>query len=135
MTVQELSAKTVIELRKLAKENSVTLGAGVSKSDIVQKLAAALVNEPAALAEETPVADVPQQEPAVQAPLLRLPPSPRHPSLSPLQPSPPKPPHSRSSGQHGIIPHRGIALSLPIKPRPIPSGRTGSPMRPAPHPV
>lgn len=42
MTTQELSAKTVIELRKLAKANGVTLGAGVSKSDIVAKLAAAL---------------------------------------------------------------------------------------------
>ena len=40
MTPQELSAKTVIELRKLAKANGVTLGAGVSKSDIVAKLAA-----------------------------------------------------------------------------------------------
>ena len=40
MTTQELSAKTVIELRKLAKANGVTLGAGVSKSDIVAKLVA-----------------------------------------------------------------------------------------------
>ena len=45
MTTQELSAKTVIELRKLAKANGVTLGAGVSKSDIVAKLAAALADE------------------------------------------------------------------------------------------
>ena len=44
MTTQELSAKTVIELRKLAKANGVTLGAGVSKSDIVAKLAAALAD-------------------------------------------------------------------------------------------
>ena len=61
MTTQELSAKTVIELRKLAKANGVTLGAGVSKSDIVAKLAAALADEeqeapavPAAVTEEKP---------------------------------------------------------------------------------
>ena len=59
MTTQELSAKTVIELRKLAKVNGVTLGAGVSKSDIVAKLAAALADDeqeapaaPAAVTEE-----------------------------------------------------------------------------------
>ena len=49
MTTQELSAMTVVELRKLAKENGVKLGAGVSKSDIVAKLAAALCDaQPAA---------------------------------------------------------------------------------------
>ena len=59
MTTQELSAKTVIELRKLAKANGVTLGAGVSKSDIVAKLAAALADD----AQEAPAAPVPQAEP------------------------------------------------------------------------
>ena len=60
MTTQELSAKTVIELRKLAKANGVTLGAGVSKSDIVAKLAAALSDDgqeaPAASAAPDPEA-------------------------------------------------------------------------------
>ena len=37
----DLSTKTVIELRKIAKEYGVTLGAGVSKADIVAKLQAA----------------------------------------------------------------------------------------------
>ena len=60
MTTQELSAKTVIELRKLAKANGVTLGAGVSKSDIVAKLAAALADD----AQEAPAAPVPQAEPS-----------------------------------------------------------------------
>ena len=57
MTTQELNAMTVIELRKLAKENGVKLGAGVSKSDIVAKLAAAL-------GEEQPVSPAPVAEPA-----------------------------------------------------------------------
>lgn len=56
MTTQELNAKTVIELRKLAKENGVKLGAGVSKSDIVAKLAAAL-GEAEAPAAEAPAAE------------------------------------------------------------------------------
>ena len=61
MTTQELSAKTVIELRKLAKANGVTLGAGVSKSDIVAKLVAALSDDgqeaPAASAAPAPEAE------------------------------------------------------------------------------
>ena len=63
MTTQELNAKTVIELRKLAKENGVKLGAGVSKSDIVAKLAAALGDAaapaPAVVEEITAEAAIP----------------------------------------------------------------------------
>lgn len=42
MTKQELSAKTVIELRRMAKTYGVTLGAGLSKEGIVNKLFNAL---------------------------------------------------------------------------------------------
>lgn len=73
MTTQELNAMTVLELRKLAKENGVKLGAGVTKSDIVAKIAAA-TEKPAevsvAPAEvpapvETPAEpEVPQEKPA-----------------------------------------------------------------------
>ena len=66
MTTQELSAKTVIELRKLAKANGVTLGAGVSKSDIVAKLVAALSDDgqeaPAASAAPAPEAESAMKE-------------------------------------------------------------------------
>ena len=64
MTTQELAAKTVIELRKIAKENGVTLGAGVSKSDIVAKIAAALGDaQPAPEpAQEPAPAPVPAEE-------------------------------------------------------------------------
>lgn len=54
MTMQDLNAKTVLELRKLAKENGVKLGAGVSKADIVAKLFAVL-------ADEAPQPEVPAQ--------------------------------------------------------------------------
>lgn len=63
MTTQELSAKTVIELRKLAKENGVTLGAGVSKSDIVAKLAAALGDAEPAPAPAAPAEPVEEKRP------------------------------------------------------------------------
>ena len=38
MTEKELSAMTVMQLRKLAKEQNVTLGAGIDKAGIVRKL-------------------------------------------------------------------------------------------------
>ena len=66
MTTQELNAKTVIELRKLAKENGVKLGAGVSKSDIVAKLAAALPEEQPV--SPAPVAAAPEKPEAVSKP-------------------------------------------------------------------
>lgn len=67
MTTQELNAKTVLELRKLAKECGVKLGAGVTKSDIVAKIAAATekpTDTPATPAEPTISADSPS--PAAQ---------------------------------------------------------------------
>lgn len=79
MTTQELNAKTVIELRKLAKENGVKLGAGVSKSDIVAKLAAAF-NEPAAPApvcEVTAEAVIPESD----APVAKPEPAPAQPQF------------------------------------------------------
>ena len=38
MTEKELSAMTVMQLRKLAKEQKITLGAGIDKAGIIQKL-------------------------------------------------------------------------------------------------
>lgn len=40
MTIDELKSKTVLELRKIAKEYGVVLGAGINKSGIIDKLAA-----------------------------------------------------------------------------------------------
>lgn len=38
MTEQELSAMTVLQLRKLAKEEQISLGAGIDKAGIIQKI-------------------------------------------------------------------------------------------------
>ena len=42
MTTQELSAKTAIELRKIAKENAIPLGAKINKAEIVERIAQCL---------------------------------------------------------------------------------------------
>ena len=54
----ELQAMTVIQLRKLAKENGVKLSAGIDKAGIVERVAAAL--------EGKEPASVPDAEPAVE---------------------------------------------------------------------
>ena len=73
MSSLELSSMTVIELRKLAKEKHVRLGAGLSKDGIIQKLTAALAGESTEeateqVAEETPAAapETEAKEPAAQ---------------------------------------------------------------------
>ena len=38
MTYEELNGMTVLQLRKLAKEHSVVLGAGIDKAGIIEKL-------------------------------------------------------------------------------------------------
>lgn len=78
MTTQELNAKTVIELRKLAKEYGVKLGAGVSKSDIVAKIAAAM---PEPEAPAVPAVEA-AEETAVEAPV----------EAAPVQPAAPEEP-------------------------------------------
>lgn len=65
MTEQELNAKTVIALRKLAKEMGVKLGAGISKEGIVQKLVAA---QPADASEDAPASTVVAAPAADEAP-------------------------------------------------------------------
>lgn len=42
MTLDELRSSTVLELRKLAKENGIVLGTGLPKADIIRKIAAVL---------------------------------------------------------------------------------------------
>ncbi len=48
----ELQAMTVVQLRKLAKENGVKLSAGIDKSGIVARLADALAEEAEPVKEE-----------------------------------------------------------------------------------
>ena len=59
MATLDLSSKTVVELRKMAKEHGVTLGAGVNKESIIAKLTDALspmedTTEAAPTAQEAP---------------------------------------------------------------------------------
>lgn len=54
MQVEELQKMTVIQLRKLAKENKVKLSAGIDKEGIVNRLAEALNGVSAACATENP---------------------------------------------------------------------------------
>ena len=42
----QLQAMTVVQLRKLAKENGVKLSAGIDKSGIVARLSEVLADEP-----------------------------------------------------------------------------------------
>ena len=42
MTLSELQSKTVIQLRKIAREQNIILGAGVDKHTMIEKIAASL---------------------------------------------------------------------------------------------
>ena len=46
MTFSELNGMTVLQLRKLARENSVVLGAGIDKAGIIEKLLPVLSGDP-----------------------------------------------------------------------------------------
>ena len=63
MTENELSAMTVMQLRKLAKDNGITLGSGIDKSGIIQKLLEELPQEQ----QESNSSDTAGNEPRFQA--------------------------------------------------------------------
>ena len=67
MSSLEISSMTVIELRKLAKEKHVRLGAGLSKDGIIQKLTAALAGESTEEATEQVVEETPAAAPETEA--------------------------------------------------------------------
>ena len=93
MTLSDLQAKSVIELRKLARENDIVLGAGVDKATIVKKISESLgisagpeqpaAEAPAALPEfpepgaarpeaaspESPVGTAPAEAPVPKKPI------------------------------------------------------------------
>ena len=64
MQISDLQAMTVIQLRKLAKENSIKLHAGIDKEGIVEKIAQQLCGEGAAVAAEPAAIDTQNQQPA-----------------------------------------------------------------------
>ena len=61
MSEQNLSAMTVIELRKLAKELHVPLSAGISKQGIVERLSAAMGHAPESAADAETAAEAPAE--------------------------------------------------------------------------
>lgn len=68
----QLQAMTVVQLRKLAKENGVKLSAGIDKSGIVARLSEALPDEPdvqtaAPERPETPQVAAPAPQPPLEA--------------------------------------------------------------------
>ena len=63
MTEKELSAMTVMQLRKLAKEQNISLGSGIDKAGIVRKI---LENVPDA-GEKSPSDAPAEAEPRFQA--------------------------------------------------------------------
>ena len=65
MTFDQLNAMTVLQLRKLARENSVVLGSGIDKAGIVEKLLPVLSAEKASEPEPAPADH--QAEPKYQA--------------------------------------------------------------------
>ena len=69
----QLQAMTVVQLRKLAKENGVKLSAGIDKSGIVARLSEALSDEPTVQPSPPEQAQAlhepaPEPEPAPEAP-------------------------------------------------------------------
>ena len=66
MTKNELNDMTVLQLRKLAKENRIVLGAGIDKAGIVDKLSAVLCDQADSAAERELPAE--QDRPAEQKP-------------------------------------------------------------------
>ena len=64
MTEKELSAMTVMQLRKLAKEQKITLGSGVDKAGIIKKILECGSDVPA---EDSPAEESAASEPRFQA--------------------------------------------------------------------
>lgn len=83
MTVEELKSYTVLELRKLAKENNIVLGTGLPKQEIIFKISSVLC--PSEMTEETitPAVPVSQSPTASEVPVER--PAPRYSSTPAYQ--------------------------------------------------
>ena len=60
MTIHDLASMTVIQLRKVARENHIILGAGVEKAAMVKKIASALNLD-----------DLPQQQSILDLPEIK----------------------------------------------------------------
>lgn len=53
MTYNELNEMTVLQLRKMAKDNAVVLGSGIDKAGIIEKLLPVISNQPFSVSEDS----------------------------------------------------------------------------------
>lgn len=149
MSEQNLSAMTVIELRKLAKELKVPLSAGISKQGIIERLSNAMnENKEVAISTEAPVAEpeasdesvrpdaptpVPgfRQNAAPAAPRFNTKPAYQAPAYSsrPAAPRPPATdaPRTQTTRPVGFTPRFGPAAQE----APVPHREEERPVRPA----
>ena len=155
MTISELQSMTVIQLRKIARENNVILGAGIDKSTIVEKLAAALALSPEIEAQQTFLdlpglavsegSSVEEETPAVHSVHMDTPEAEAFPaaeSAAPLKSEPAEPrfqaawhsadsPNNLNAASHASYSSTGI--NRPAWQKTTPSGRPMTPeQRPQP---
>ena len=146
MTHNELSKMTVLQLRKLAKENDVVLGAGIDKAGIIEKLLPVLSSdEPDEAAEEPAAASEPKYQAAwhnSDAPKYSARPSYQAPGIPASRPAwqntTPSGQHLSPEQQHaqpfrpgGFTPRFGPAASVPAPYSAARPSETAEPSRPA----
>ena len=146
MTENELKAMTVLELRKLAKESGIVLGAGIDKAGIIQRI---LDNTTESSPDPVPEAGQFESEPKFQAawhnvdaprysarPSYQAPAAPARPSWQPSAPQP----YSRDTQRVQPVrpgtftPRFGPAPAAPVQPS-SPADSSPAVSSPAPQPV
>ena len=149
MTFSELNGMTVLQLRKLARENSVVLGAGIDKAGIIEKLLSVLSGDTETASNTNTVAEeASQSEPKYQAawhntdtprynvrPAYQAPGSASRPAWQNTSPSGQHLPHDQQHVQPmrpgGFTPRFGPAAS--VQPAPVAPSQAAEPAE-VPHP-
>lgn len=149
MTFSELNGMTVLQLRKLARENSVVLGAGIDKAGIIEKLLSVLSGDTETASNTNTVAEeASQSEPKYQAawhntdtprynvrPAYQAPGSASRPAWQNTSPSGQHLPHDQAHVQPmrpgGFTPRFGPAAS--VQPAPAAPSQAAEPAE-VPHP-
>ncbi len=119
MTLEELSSMTVLQLRKVARENDIVLGAGVDKMAIMHKIAETLLSpeDRARLqekAEAAPASPVKMHRPAAEAPAPA--PAPREEAPAPAAAAKPAPRSEKPLQEESAEPRYQAAWHSPDSP-------------------
>ncbi|MBQ8535983.1 MAG: transcription termination factor Rho [Clostridia bacterium] len=123
-----LSESTVVELRKLAKEKGIKLGAGVSKAQIVEKIEAALATQEAAAQATAAPTPTEPEKPAQEEKLAE-------PQFRQAWRSPSTPQYStKPAYQAPVYPTKPAWQAKSVQPR-TPMLRQEPPRTPAPRPT